>query len=267
MTTPHTANILLIEGPDAIAFAQSQFSNNVTALPNGRWQFSAWLDAQGRVRALFHLARLDDEHLLLLLRGDHPDALIDALQRFVFRAKVRLTHSSASMLASGPARPIFDVNRNGDAIEFGCGDHSLLCGTHISVDDSWRRLQLLNGWAWLPASVADTLLPPALSLYRLPAVALDKGCYPGQEIVARLHYRGQHKRHLHRVTLSQATPHGTTLHIGQRDSLQLLQTLPREHGAEALVVMPDELAERLSQDPDLITDEGLHLHLEASWGN
>ena len=160
MTTPLPAHTLLIEGPDAIAFAQSQFSNNIAALPNGRWQFSAWLDAQGRVRALFHLLRLDDERLLLLLRGDHPDELASSLQQFVFRAKVRLTHSSSSMLACGPARPIFDVNCDGDLIELGCGNHSLLCGNHLSGDDSWRRLQLLDGWAWLPEAATNTLLPP-----------------------------------------------------------------------------------------------------------
>lgn len=267
MTTPHPAHTLLIEGPDAIAFAQAQFSNNIASLPNGRWQFNAWLDAQGRVRALFHLVRLDDEHLLLLLRGDQPDELAASLQRFVFRAKVRLTHSSSSMLVRGPARPLFDVNHDGDAVELGCGDHSLLCGNHVHGDDNWRRLQLLNGWAWLPTPVAGTLLPPALSMYRLPAVALDKGCYPGQEIVARLHYRGHHKRHLHHVKLSQAAPHVTTLHIGDRDAVQLLQVLPRGHGAEALAVMPDELAEHLSRNQEIITDEGPYLRLEASWSD
>jgi len=267
MTTPHPAHTLLIEGPDAIAFAQAQFSNNIAALPNGHWQFSAWLDAQGRVRALFHLVRLDDEHLLLLLRGDRPDELAASLQRFVFRAKVRLSHSSSSMLARGPARPIFDLGRDGDVVELGCGSLSLLLGHGVSGDDHWRRLQLLDGWAWLPASAAGTLLPPALSMYRLPAVALDKGCYPGQEIVARLHYRGHHKRHLHHVTLSQAVPHGTPLHAGQLGAVQLLQVLPHGHGAEALAVLPDELAEHFSRNQDIVTDEGLQLRLEASWSD
>lgn len=267
MTTPLPAHTLLIEGPDAIAFAQSQFSNNIAALPNGRWQFSAWLDAQGRVRALFHLLRLDDERLLLLLRGDHPDELASSLQQFVFRAKVRLTHSSSSMLACGPARPIFDVNCDGDLIELGCGNHSLLCGNHLSGDDSWRRLQLLDGWAWLPEAATNTLLPPALSMYRLPAVALDKGCYPGQEIVARLHYRGRHKHHLHRVKLSQAVSHGTVLHVEHDDAVQLLQVLPHEHGAEALAVLSDELAERFPHGSEVASDEGPSLRLETGWSD
>jgi folate-binding Fe-S cluster repair protein YgfZ len=85
MPTPYPAETLLIEGPDAIAFAQAQFSSKVSSLATGHWQFSAWLDPQGRVRALFHLARLADDRLLLLLRGGSAAAVVDALQRFVFR--------------------------------------------------------------------------------------------------------------------------------------------------------------------------------------
>jgi folate-binding protein YgfZ len=265
MTTSHTAHTLLIEGPDAIAFAQSQFSNNLAALPDGQWQFSAWLDAQGRVRVLFHLARLDGERLLLLLRGGNADELAAALQRFVFRAKLRLTPTSTAVLGSGPAQALHEVRRDGDIVSLGCGDHALQFGDGMRGDDAWRMPQLRAGWAWLPAGVAGTLLPPALSLYRLRAVALDKGCYPGQEIVARLHYRGGHKRHLHRVTLSRAATDGTMLHVDDRDAVQLLQVVPREQGAEALAVIPDELAGRASPAMSITTNGGLQLHPEARW--
>lgn len=265
MTSSRTAHTLLIEGPDAIAFAQSQFSNNLATLPDGQWQFSTWLDAQGRVRALFHLARLDGERLLLLLRGGNADELAGALQRFVFRAKLRLTPSSAAVLGDGPAQPLHEVRRDGDVVSLGCGDHALLFGNGVRGGDDWRVPQLRAGWAWLPADVAGTWLPPALSLYRLRAVALDKGCYPGQEIVARLHYRGGHKRHLHRVTLPQAVADGATLHVGDRDTVQLLQVVPYEQGAEALAVIPDELAGHASRGMSLDTAEGLRLHLETRW--
>ena len=75
MSTFRQAETLLIEGPDALAFAHAQFSSNVQSLAIGAWQFSAWLNAQGRVRALFHLARLDEQRLLLLLRGGEAAAL------------------------------------------------------------------------------------------------------------------------------------------------------------------------------------------------
>lgn len=267
MTHPNPAQLLSIEGADATTFAQAQFSSKVTLLPNGRWQFSAWLDAQGRVRALFHLARLDDGHLLLLLRGGDARHLAEELQRYVFRSRVRLTPSTTTgSLGSGTALPMQTVQHDGDHVLFGCGNHSLSCGAGTSVDDAWRRMQLHEGWAWLPGDVGS-LLPPALSLYRLQAVALDKGCYPGQEIVARLHYRGGHKRHLHRIALSQAMPEGSTLHLDGGEIIQLLQTVHGERGIDALAIMSDTLAQRLADGRGIVLDEGVRMRIEASWSD
>lgn len=267
MTTSHTAQTLLIEGPDAASFAQSQFSNNVAALADGQWQFAAWLDAPGRVRHLFHLARLDAQRLLLLLRGGDASDMANALRRFVLRARVTLTPANAHVLARGEALSLFEVRRRGDTLTLGCGDHSLAFGSDVSGNDDWCVAQLQQGWAWLPDGTAGTLLPPALSLYRLPAIALEKGCYPGQEIVARLHYRGGHKRHLHLVALSHAAASGTALHDENGDLMQLLQVHADDHGNMALAVIPDTLNNRLSSHAPITTQEGVQLQVKASWGN
>ncbi len=102
MQAPLPAETLLLEGPDAGAFAHAQFSSKVDGLAVGRWQFSAWLDAKGRVRALFHLARLEPQRYLLLLRGGDAAAMVEALQRFVFRSRVRLTALPVRSLGTGP---------------------------------------------------------------------------------------------------------------------------------------------------------------------
>jgi len=267
MTPSYSAQTLLIEGSDAITFAQSQFSSNVTALPRGRWQFSAWLDAQGGVRALFHLARIDESRLLLLLRGGDATRLAAELRRFVLRAKVELTAASGSTLSSGQAMPMFEVRHEHDTLRLGCGEYTFICGDNTSDDESWQEHQMHDGWAWLPESICGRLLPPALSLYRLSAVALDKGCYPGQEIVSRLHYRGGHKRHLHRVTLSQPTHQGTTLHIDGQEAAWLLQTRVHESGIEALAVLPDGIAEQFRRDESIQIDEGAKIRIVTSWND
>jgi folate-binding protein YgfZ len=267
MTTFLPAETLTIEGADAVAFAQSQFSSNLAALANGRWQFSAWLDARGRVRALFHLVRLGDERLLLLLRGGTASTMVEALRRFVFRSRVTLECPPPGALGTGDALPLHATARDGDRLLLGCGDHSLLLGDGIIPDDAWQLPQLHQGWAWLPGNAVDTLLPPALSLYRLSAVALDKGCYPGQEIVARLHYRGGHKRHLHRIVMSGPMPAGSMFHLDGREAGPLLQTIPRGPGIEALAVVPDEVAERFREGTQVAVDEGPHLRVETRWND
>lgn len=238
-----TAETLAIEGPDAIAFAQSQFTVAVTAIEQNNWQFGAWLDAQGRVRNLFHLARLAPDRLLLLLRGGRAAEMKDGLSRFVFRAKLSMHADSSRFIATGSALPLHHARTLEGTVQFGCGDHSLVLSSDGNVDSSWQSLQVAAGWPWLPEALLDTCLPPALSLHRLRAVSLEKGCYPGQEIVARLHYRGGNKRQLCRVGLSQSIPSGTVLNVGDGDmSIQLLDVVSNDLAVEALALCHSDFA-------------------------
>jgi tRNA-modifying protein YgfZ len=265
MPTSQTAHAVFMEGPDAIAFAQNQFASQVTALPNHRWQFSSWLDAQGRVRNLFHLARLSDERLLLILRGGDAASFIDALRRFVFRSRVKLTPAEGS-LTGGDALPMRDIDVRDDDVRLGCGSHSMLFGAHVSGNDAWQLQQLRDGWPWLPTAALNELLPPALSLHRLNAVAIDKGCYPGQEIVARLHYRGGNKRHLHHVALSQYVEDGSLLQRENREFVRLLNVIVHAERVEALAVISDEAASQFGQqDEKIFSDENIGVQLLNSW--
>ncbi|MEO9078828.1 MAG: folate-binding protein, partial [Rhodanobacter sp.] len=172
MSSPHSAETLLIEGPDAGAFAQAQFSSPVTSLPVGEWQFSAWLDSQGRVRTLFHLARIDSERYLLLLRGGVAVDMVDALRRFIFRARLTLTALPLRHLSTGMAMPLHAIAIDEETIVLGCDTHSMqITDTGLS-DDAWRLPQLHSGWPWLPTSTLNSWLPAALSLQRLQAVAV-----------------------------------------------------------------------------------------------
>ena len=259
------AETLLLEGPDAGAFAHAQFSSKVDGLAVGRWQFSAWLDAKGRVRALFHLARLEEQRYLLLLRGGEAAAMVEALQRFVFRSRVRLTALPARGLSTGPAQPLHVVTMEGDAVSLGCGSHALLVSATASTDDAWRALQLRDGWPWLPASMLGTSLPAALSLQRLDAVAVDKGCYPGQEIVARLHFRGGHKRHLHRGKTSHPVETGEVLRIGDREVGCVLDVVVDDGGFDVLLVLDDDVATQLRAGATPSFQRPLALALQSSW--
>lgn len=265
MSLPLSAETLLLEGPDAAAFAHAQFSSKVDSLAIGQWQFSAWLDAKGRVRALFHLARLDTQRYLLLLRGGSAIGMSEALRRFVFRSKINVCTQPERTLATGAAQPMHAVSHNDDVTSLGCGTHSLEIVTTRQPDDAWRLLQIREGWPWLPSAARDALLPAALSLQRLHAVAVNKGCYPGQEIVARLHFRGGHKRHLHRVTLSQPIPSGETLHIDSREVGCVLDVVSSDNHFEALVVLDDALAAQADASVALIFDNHVAMKIEASW--
>ncbi len=273
MNPSFPAETLQIEGADASTFAHAQFSSAVASLSVGRWQFSAWLDPKGRVLAFFHLARVADDRYLLLLRGGSAATMAQALRRFVFRSKVSITALPPRRLASGPALSLGSLVResldtaaatdDNAIISFGCDSHSLVI--NHTDDDAWRLMQLRNGWPWLTEASLGELLPPALSLQRLHAVAVDKGCYPGQEIVARMHFRGGHKRHLHCVTLSQAESAGSALLQDGREVGRVLDVVATGTGHEALAVLSDELAAQANDGSPLTLDNGVAITLLSSW--
>jgi folate-binding protein YgfZ len=265
MPTSCSAETLLIEGADAMAFTHAQFSSKVSSLAIGQWQFSAWLNPQGRVRALFHLARLADDRLLLLLRGGDASSMANDLQRFVFRSKLALNTLPKRALATGPAMPMHTAREEKGALSLGCGSHSLRISEPGFGDTAWHSLQLHAGWPWLPTQLLNELLPAALSLQHLQAVAVDKGCYPGQEIVARLHFRNGHKRHLHSVTLSQPAGAGDVLRDDDREVGLVLDVVAANDGVEALVVLSDDVAARADEGRLLALDGNLALHLHSSW--
>ncbi len=265
MPTSYSAETLLIEGPDAMTFAHAQFSSKVSSLATGQWQFSAWLDPQGRVRALFHLLRLADDRYLLVLRGGSAAAMADALRRFVFRSKLTLTALPPRVLATGPALPLHTISDDDEVLALGCDTHSMRISAAGIGDGTWHAQQLRAGWPWLPTQALNELLPAALSLQHLQAVAVDKGCYPGQEIVARLHFRNGHKRHLHSVTLSQPAHAGDVLRHDDRDVGCVIDVVATDDRIEALVVLSDDVAAQADHGCLSLLSENLVMQLGTSW--
>ena len=201
--------LLSICGRDAIAFAQAQFMNDVATLADRHWQWNGWLTAKGRVVALFALLRLDAETLWLLLPDADPTELATQLQRYVFRSKLKLAPldlqvtggflppplAGGSALAGSAADGI-ELDMGGDE-----GPRRLLIHQPAAADEApacerWDAFDLAHGLPRLPASQAGQWTPQQLSLERLRAFSVSKGCYPGQEIVARTHFLGQAKRGL-----------------------------------------------------------------------
>lgn len=216
--------LLEITGLDAIAFAQAQFSNDVTALPIGHWQWNTWLSPQGRVRFFFALLRDDANQLRVLLRGGDAEAMRAALARFVMRAKVTLVAlagtqaygcDDAAALAALGTHPEHDTLINRDGITGlrlpGAVPRWMLLespgSAHIAAEPStekanrWCLDDIRSGLPELAPALQEKLLPQWLGLDRLDAVNVRKGCYPGQEIMARLHFKGGNKRGLYRIDL------------------------------------------------------------------
>jgi len=253
--------LLDIAGADAVNFAHAQFSNDVRSLANGRWQWNAWLSPQGRVRALFHLLREGDEHLRVLLRGGNANELRAALAPYVLRARVTLS-AIDDVLAYGecgdaPASASFALTCEPDSTAFdlaGTARRRIILRRGASVaapdtigpDESWRLADIRDGLPDLAPVLADQMLPQWLGLDRLDAVSVRKGCYPGQEVMSRLHFKGGNKRSLYRLELAstEAPEPGTAVHTGSNEHAGQLVMAARDCDGhvEALASLADAAA-------------------------
>lgn len=223
--------LVALEGRDAAHFAQAQFANDVALLATGHWQWNAWLTAKGRVIALFALLRLRDDLLWLSLPDLPPDAMADRLKRFVFRSKVDVRVESG-WRAIGEHAPPLDAERarighvpygdaGTDAIELDMGSSAgprrlcwlptdvaagVIAAVEHATTDDWRAADLSAGLPRLSGAQVERWTPQQLALERLAAFSVKKGCYPGQEIVARTHFLGQAKRRIALFEAGAGTP-------------------------------------------------------------
>lgn len=248
--------VLELRGVDAPAFAQAQFASDVSALASGHWHWSTWLTAQGRVRAAFALLRPAHDQFLLLLRGGDGARLREDLKRFVLRARVAIDlRTDLAAFGSSDAGDLDTLGAPaGDALAQhgarlalalpGARWQLLAPGTDLAATDpaflaAWQLADIRAGLANLPAALEGTQLPQWLGLERLGAVSVRKGCYPGQEVMARLHFKGGNKRGLARIAFQAAAlPAAGTALAGEDEAGVLLDSAFSAPGqAEGLAVL------------------------------
>ncbi|MFO1407213.1 MAG: hypothetical protein U1F08_06750 [Steroidobacteraceae bacterium] len=189
--------VLRLAGPDAVTFLQGQVTNDVRLLADGRTQLAAVNTPQGRVIALLRLREAGDSIFGLLPR-DLADAAATHLCRYVLRAKVMVSVDERPLvrLEAGEAAPAgavvfqYDPGRRvalttGDAIAHGDDD---LEGAR------WVAEDVAAGQPQVTAATSGQFVAQMLNLDLLDGISFQKGCYTGQEIVARTQHLGRIKR-------------------------------------------------------------------------
>jgi folate-binding protein YgfZ len=240
---------IVIEGADARRFAQAQLSGDVDALAPGHWRWNAWLTPQGRVRALMHLADTGDGSLHAVLRGGDAESISAALARYLLRLRATLTVREFTCRVGGPAT-FGTVAIEGGDIVLGYGSRSLRLGDAAAerpdagAATAWRLEDIRQGWPVLPAGEPE-FLPPALGLEHLKAVSFDKGCYPGQEIAARLRYRGGHKYRLYHLQGAAPLP-GDPAAFPKDIACRVLDVATHDGTRDVLAVGPSDIPHEIN---------------------
>lgn len=209
--------VLAVSGPDADHFLHNQLTNDVLGLQHGALQLTGYCTAKGRLLATFILWKTDDGFMLILPRELLP-GIQKRLQMFVLRSKVTLSDVSHQVALIGIAAPDLEqVNWSGAAglhatwppsvglqraLWMGSIDQASkfwhdLSATIPPTDAScWRWLDIRAGLPMVVEATREQFVPQMVNFDLVGGVNFRKGCYPGQEVVARSQYLGKLKRRM-----------------------------------------------------------------------
>lgn len=264
---PHLA-ILDISGDDAQAFLHAQVPSDIRKLDINSAQISGWCTAKGRLLTTFVIWP-NESGYRLVLASDVRDAIAKRLKMFVLRLKVQVTPSTDLVYGLlDPSAQLGDlvlptadwqVSRNNDmtalrldatrvlltAPESNSGLLAQECRT--ATPDDWYRSDIAMGFPLVTQATSEHYVPQMVNLDKLGGVSFKKGCYPGQEIVARTHYLGKIKRHLYRIRSSEPLLAGSEVRsavLNGQSCGSVLSAAPSLDGQtwEALAVLQQDAA-------------------------
>jgi len=221
-------SLLSFAGPDAEAFLQGQLSNDLDALASGAVQLSSYNSPKGRMLATLALWRNGADAFSALVAADIAESLRKRLTMFVLRSKVFIVDLSPShalvgiggagardavRAAMGAAPEAGEVDIGDEVTTIALPDGRIVVATtHARAEalrarlatgvaevpqDVWRWLGIRAGVPMIGAATQDLFVPQTANLDLLDGVSFHKGCYTGQEIIARTQYLGRLKERMH----------------------------------------------------------------------
>lgn len=229
-------SLIHVQGADAASFLQGQLSNDIYKLDEAHSQLSAYCSPKGRILSIFRVIR-HDHGFMLLLPAELQERVLQRLRMYVLRAKVTLQRDQRFIHIgiSGPNAPLIlgkhtgavpnvneHVSHNGVRLLGIPGLHPryLVLADTESAQKLWSAVSeatpvAATAWSWLDIMAGlptiysrtyETFVPQMVNLDLLGGISFDKGCYSGQEIIARLHYLGKLKQRMFRAHVTAERP-------------------------------------------------------------
>jgi len=211
--------VIRARGADAAAFLQSQLTNDVASLDAASARLAGFCSAKGRLQASFIVWRPSADEFLLSCPASILAPTLKRLSMFVLRAKCKLSDASGELslfgVAGAPATAmvagaaVWHTRAHGAATMLRLPDAAgeqrawLIAASGSEIDvaagpaitpETWNWLEVESGIVTIEAATVDRFVPQMVNFELIGGVDFQKGCYPGQEIVARSQYRGTTKR-------------------------------------------------------------------------
>jgi tRNA-modifying protein YgfZ len=277
-----------------VSFLQGQLSNDLRLLGAQRSLLAGYHSPQGRTIALLRMLELAADDLVAILPRELVGAVAARMSKFILRAKVKLSDESADWSIAGliasdarqaplpgatlpgvaPPAALNGVTRADGSITVCVGGEPArwlaaqpaaavlappAAATALEPAE-WERLAVASGEPEVYAATSEEFVAQMLNLDVLGAIAFDKGCYTGQEVIARAHYRGRIKRRLQRFVtrVPQALKAGDVGTLADGRALKVVRAVQLPDGtSEFLAVAPLALAPAATAEAAMAADTGI----------
>jgi len=239
--------VLRFAGADAGKFLQGQLSNDLGRLTPGSILRAGLHNPQGRTVALLWLAAGAENEILAMLPRELVEPVASQLRKYLLRSKLVISDESAAM-------PLFGAWAQGARVVLPdswalAADRAVVVGaaktghsgTPHMTRQQWRALDIAAGQPQVYAATSAQFVAQMLNLDCIDAICFTKGCYTGQEVIARAHYRGRVKRRMQRFESLEpcALNPGDSGQLGDGRAYRVVEALRRPDGrCEFLAVAP-----------------------------
>lgn len=251
--------VLRFTGADALSFLQGQVSNDTQRLTENTPVLAAYSTPQGRVLALIYLLPHSSGAAAILPR-EILGATLERMRKYVLRAKVRIEDAADTLVVAGhvgaapqPSSRYVEQDGIGMAPLGGDANRCWVIGPPEKIaappdaaaakriEDAWRLADIRAGLPQVYAATSEAFVAQMLNLDLLDGISFTKGCYTGQEIIARTQHLGRIKRRLSRLALPSGTwKIGQALRLADGRQGRLTEVIESHGRTEALAVLSAE---------------------------
>ena len=214
--TLNSYSLVKFTGSDAATFLQGQLTNDINLLDT-EWQFTGYCNPKGRLLALFQLWKSGSNEFHALLSKDLTDSILKRLRMFVMRSDVEITEIDTDISGFDSLQTLIEqhpnqtkdsnleihnsvsINENGGFV-LNVADRYIMIseqtGDSQPYDSQWTAKNITDGLPEIRNTSSELFIPQMLNLDLINGISFKKGCYTGQEIVARMHYLGNLKQRM-----------------------------------------------------------------------
>lgn len=238
MNSQHSLSILQITGDAAEVYLQNLLTADITQLAHAHWTAAAFCSAQGKVQAMLRVAKIADA-FFVVLPTELSQALVQRWKLFSLNRAIQL-QLRPDLTLSAVSSSAQSAQLQNDNLQLGA-----ICGFNAADNIAMRFAQIY------PAT-QDQFLPQMLGLENTSALSYRKGCYIGQEIIARVHSRAPVRRHLQSIRSERLSNHllnaGETLYCEEQSAATIIESAIQDDYVIALAVVQDRYQDSAWQD-------------------